>query len=110
MAHEERLKLRKKVSKMTRTPGVSARKAVKQEAKSAGKAQKTKIGRTKLLGIKALDKKFGRRPEQVAEKTKKAAAKAMGISTKGMGKYKEKDFYKTPVKSYSTGGSVSRGQ
>ncbi len=111
------MKLRKKVSMMTRTPGVSAREAIKQEAKSAGKAQKTRIGRRKLLGIKALDRLFGRRPEQVAEKTKKAAAKAMGTSTKGMGKYKEKDFYKTPVKSkggmvksYAAGGSVSRGQ
>ena len=114
MATKDEMKLRKKVSMMTRTPGVSARKAVKQHAKSAGKMFKTYRDETrkideKTLGKKItawLDKKF-KSPAKFAEKEKKRAAKAMGISTKGMGKYKDKDFNsKSIAKKYFKGGIV----
>ena len=119
------MKLRKKVSMMTRTPGVSARQAIKREAMSSGKAAKRKgrwIEYPGLIDI-ALESPWrlaGKTPEQIAEKTKKEAAKAMGKSSKGMGKIKRKDLdigtwiargsKGGVVKSYSTGGSVSRGQ
>tara|TARA_R100001530_G_C4283417_1_gene146164 strand:+ start:54 stop:485 length:432 start_codon:yes stop_codon:yes gene_type:complete len=119
------MKLRKKVSMMTRTPGVSARQAIKREAMSAGKAAKRKGKWMEYPGLIDLIaevpwRSAGKTPEQIAEKTKKKAAKAMGKSAKGMGKIRREDLdigtawrYGSKggmVKSYSTGGSVSRGQ
>ena len=115
---KEKRRKRKSTSMLTRTPGVSARQAVKRQAESAGKAFKIKRDETRKLDEKVFGKKITawadkhiKSPSKVAEREKKHAAKAMGISTKGMGKYKDKDFNKGGmVKSYSTGGSVSRGQ
>ena len=112
------MKLRKSTSMLTRTPGVSARQAVKRQAESAGKAFKIKRDETRKLDEKVLGKKLTawldkklKSPAKFAEKEKKRVAKAMGISTKGMGKYKEEDFNKGGmVRGYSTGGSVSGGQ
>ena len=105
------MKLRKKISMMTRTPGVSARQAIKREAMSAGKAAKRKgswIEYPQLIDI-ALEAPWrlaGKTPEQIAEKKKKKAAKAMGKSTKGMGKIKREDLDIGTWIGRSKGGSV----
>ena len=119
------MKLRKKVSMMTRTPGVGTREAIKREAMSAGKAAKRKGRWMEYPGPIELITEVpwrlaGKTPEQIAEKKKKKAAKAMGKSTKGMGKIKREDLdigtwiarrsKGGTVKNYATGGSVSRGQ
>ena len=144
---KEKRRKRKSTSMLTRTPGVSAREAVKRQAISEGRAQATKgkfYGEGQhegkyykpggILGdIKeAIKSVFVEKPEKRAERKKKEYAEAMGITTKGMGKIRRRDI-KMPdwekrskktkkakegkpfatggmVRSYSTGGSVSRGQ
>jgi hypothetical protein len=127
---KEKRRKRKSTSMLTRTPGVSAKEAVKRQAISEGRAQAIKgkfreEGQYKgkyykpggIIGdIKeAIKSVFMELPEKKAERVKKQYAEAMGITTKGMGKIRRKDI-KTDynkggmVKSYATGGSVSRGQ
>ena len=126
---KEKRRKRKSTSMLTRTPGVSAKEAVKRQAISAGRAQATKgkfrgEGQYKgkyykpggIIGdIKeAIKGVFVEKPEKRAERKKKEYAEAMGMTTKGMGKIRRKDIKKAKtggmVRGYSTGGSVSRGQ
>ena len=131
---KEKRRKRKSTSMLTRTPGVSAREAVKRQAISAGRAQATKgkfrgEGQYKgkyfkpggIIGdIKeAIKSVIMEKPEKRAERKKKEYAEAMGMTTKGMGKIRRRDIKKLDfeerakggmVKGYSTGGSVSRGQ
>ena len=126
---KEKRRKRKSTSMLTRTPGVSAREAVKRQAISAGRAQATKgkfrgEGQYKGKHFKpggiigdvkeAIKGIFMELPEKKAERVKKQYAEAMGMTTKGMGKIRRKDIKKAKtggmVRGYSTGGSVSRGQ
>ena len=131
---KEKRRKRKSTSMLTRTPGVSAREAVKRQAISEGRAQATKgkfrgEGQYKGKHFKpggiigdvkeAIKGIFMELPEKKAERVKKQYAEAMGMTTKGMGKIRRRDIKKLDfeerakggmVKGYSTGGSVSRGQ
>ena len=126
---KEKRRERKSTSMLTRTPGVSAREAVKRQAISAGRAQATRgkfrgEGQYKGKHFKpggiigdvkeAIKGIFMELPEKKAERVKKQYAEAMGMTTKGMGKIRRKDIKKAKtggmVRGYSTGGSVSRGQ
>ena len=129
MATKEKRRKRKSTSMLTRTPGVSAKEAVKRQAISEGRAQATKgkfrgEGQYKGKHFKpggiigdvkeAIKGIFMELPEKKAERVKKQYAEAMGMTTKGMGKIRRKDIKKAKtggmVRGYSTGGSVSRGQ
>ena len=105
----------KDVSMMTRTPGVSARQAAKQEGKSKGKEWAMRRGDVKGENkVKRFVKDwFTLSPSERGEVTKKVAAKQLGTTSKGLGKFKKGEFDLAKggtVRSYATGGSVSRGQ
>ena len=105
----------KDVSMMTRTPGVSARQAAKQEGISRGKEWAIRRGDVKGENkVKRFVKDwFTLSPSEKAEVSKKTAAKKLGTTSKGLGKFKKGEFDLAKggmVKSYATGGSVSRGQ
>ena len=105
----------KDVSMMTRTPGVSARQAAKQEGKSKGKEWAIRRGDVKGENkIKRFVKDwFTLSPSEQAKFAKIRAASQLGTTKKGMGKFKKGEFDLAKggmVKSYATGGSVSRGQ
>ena len=107
------------VSMMTRTPGVSARQAAKQEGKSRGKEWAIRRGDKKGENkVKRFVKDwFSMSPSERGEATKTVAAWQLGTTSKGSGKFKKGEFDQPKrkatggmVRGYSTGGSVSRGQ
>ena len=109
----------KDVSMMTRTPGVSARQAAKQEGKSKGKEWAMRRGDVKGENkVKRFVKDwFTLSPSEKAKFAKIRAASQLGTTSKGLGKFKKGEFDQPKrkatggmVKSYATGGSVSRGQ
>ena len=105
----------KDISMMTRTPGVSARQAAKQEGISKGREWARRRGDEKGENkvTRFVKDWFSLSPSEKAEVSKKTAAKKLGTTSKGLGKFKKGEFDLAKggmVRGYSTGGSVSRGQ
>ena len=105
----------KDISMMTRTPGVSARQAAKQEGISKGREWARRRGDEKGENkvTRFVKDWFSMSPSERGEVTKKVAASQLGTTSKGLGKFKKGEFDLAKggmVRSYATGGSVSRGQ